>query len=144
MVSRISPLNLCAFLMLSRRVFQRLTDSVLLDQQYRTAATLCFASGCAGCSSRSRAIPLVRHASSSSTRWKSRQGKDFFAKEARVQGLKSRAAFKLLEVLALQSGSGQLLMHHSSMRSTSCSSPARRLSISYALLPYQKDETEQT
>jgi 21S rRNA (uridine2791-2'-O)-methyltransferase len=28
-----------------------------------------------------------------------RQGKDFFAREARVQGLKSRAAFKLLEVL---------------------------------------------
>lgn len=36
--------------------------------------------------------------SSSSTRWKSRQGKDSFAKEAKVQGLKSRAAFKLLEV----------------------------------------------
>ncbi|CAG5186168.1 uncharacterized protein ALTATR162_LOCUS11507 [Alternaria atra] len=30
--------------------------------------------------------------------WKSRQGKDFFSKEARVQGLKSRAAFKLLEL----------------------------------------------
>jgi hypothetical protein len=39
-----------------------------------------------------------RWRSSSSTRWKSRQGKDFFAREARVQGLKSRAAFKLLEV----------------------------------------------
>jgi len=39
-----------------------------------------------------------RWSSSSSTRWKSRQGKDFFAREARVQGLKSRAAFKLLEV----------------------------------------------
>lgn len=36
--------------------------------------------------------------SSSSTRWKSRQGKDFFTREARVQGLKSRAAFKLLAV----------------------------------------------
>jgi hypothetical protein len=36
--------------------------------------------------------------SSSSTRWKTRQGKDSFAREARVQGLKSRAAFKLLEV----------------------------------------------
>lgn len=42
----------------------------------------------------------VRHASSSSssTRWKSRQGKDAWAREAKVQGLKSRAAFKLLEV----------------------------------------------
>ncbi|PQE14980.1 hypothetical protein CJF32_00002515 [Rutstroemia sp. NJR-2017a WRK4] len=39
--------------------------------------------------------------SSSSTRWKTRQGRDLFAKEARVQGLKSRAAFKLLELLVL-------------------------------------------
>ncbi|KAH7350906.1 ribosomal RNA methyltransferase MRM2 [Rhexocercosporidium sp. MPI-PUGE-AT-0058] len=36
--------------------------------------------------------------SSSSTRWKSRQGRDFFARDAKVQGLKSRAAFKLLEI----------------------------------------------
>ncbi|TVY40072.1 rRNA methyltransferase 2, mitochondrial [Lachnellula subtilissima] len=36
--------------------------------------------------------------SSSSTRWKNRQGRDSFAREARVQGLKSRAAFKLLEI----------------------------------------------
>ncbi|TGO38680.1 hypothetical protein BHYA_0070g00230 [Botrytis hyacinthi] len=42
----------------------------------------------------------VRNASSSSssTRWKSRQGKDSWAREAKVQGLRSRAAFKLLEV----------------------------------------------
>ncbi|OHE94685.1 FtsJ-like methyltransferase [Colletotrichum orchidophilum] len=37
-------------------------------------------------------------ASSSNSRWKMRQGKDMFAREAKVQGLKSRAAFKLLEV----------------------------------------------
>ncbi|KAH8820982.1 cell division protein ftsj [Xylogone sp. PMI_703] len=36
--------------------------------------------------------------SSSSTRWKSRQVNDSFAREARVRGLKSRAAFKLLEI----------------------------------------------
>ncbi|GAB7352281.1 hypothetical protein MBLNU459_g2741t1 [Dothideomycetes sp. NU459] len=42
--------------------------------------------------------PRRRHASSSSTRWKSRQGKDHFAREARVAGLKSRAAYKLLEL----------------------------------------------
>ncbi|PVH80726.1 FtsJ-domain-containing protein [Cadophora sp. DSE1049] len=36
--------------------------------------------------------------SSSSTRWKSRQGRDSFARDAKVQGLKSRAAFKLLEI----------------------------------------------
>lgn len=43
-----------------------------------------------------------RHASSSSsTRWKTRQAGDHFAREARVQGLKSRAAFKLLQVFAI-------------------------------------------
>ncbi|OJD37044.1 21s rrna (uridine-2-o)-methyltransferase mrm2 [Diplodia corticola] len=41
----------------------------------------------------------VRSASSSSsTVWKSRQGRDYFAREAKVRGLKSRAAFKLLEM----------------------------------------------
>ncbi|GJN86668.1 2' O-ribose methyltransferase [Purpureocillium lilacinum] len=34
--------------------------------------------------------------SSGSTRWKQRQGRDMYAREAKVQGLKSRAAFKLL------------------------------------------------
>ncbi|KAL9611971.1 MAG: hypothetical protein Q9167_003411 [Letrouitia subvulpina] len=37
-------------------------------------------------------------ASSSSKRWQSRQERDRFATKAKVQGLKSRAAFKLLEV----------------------------------------------
>jgi 21S rRNA (uridine2791-2'-O)-methyltransferase len=36
--------------------------------------------------------------SSSSTRWKARQSRDTFAREAKVAGLKSRAAFKLLEI----------------------------------------------
>lgn len=35
---------------------------------------------------------------SSDARWKARQKNDVFAREARVQGLKSRAAFKLLEL----------------------------------------------
>ncbi|CAJ2502634.1 Uu.00g100280.m01.CDS01 [Anthostomella pinea] len=39
----------------------------------------------------------VRWAASNS-RWKQRQGSDYFAREAKVQGLKSRAAFKLLEM----------------------------------------------
>ncbi|KAK2609343.1 2' O-ribose methyltransferase [Conoideocrella luteorostrata] len=41
-----------------------------------------------------------RHArwSSSNSRWKQRQGGDMFARDAKVQGLKSRAAFKLLEM----------------------------------------------
>ena len=44
------------------------------------------------------AAPLHRTASSSSNRWQNRQAKDKFVKLAKVQGLKSRAAFKLLEV----------------------------------------------
>ncbi|EFY93014.1 cell division protein ftsj, putative [Metarhizium acridum CQMa 102] len=36
--------------------------------------------------------------SSSNSRWKQRQGRDVFSREAKVQGLKSRAAFKLLEM----------------------------------------------
>lgn len=39
-----------------------------------------------------------RRASSSSKRWQSRQVKDKYAINAKVQGLKSRAAYKLLEV----------------------------------------------
>lgn len=35
---------------------------------------------------------------SSSKRWQARQHKDQFTREAAVQGLKSRAAFKLLQV----------------------------------------------
>ncbi|KAF1809006.1 FtsJ-domain-containing protein [Eremomyces bilateralis CBS 781.70] len=44
-------------------------------------------------------LQLSRSASSSSSsRWKQRQFKDQFTREAKVQGLKSRAAFKLLEI----------------------------------------------
>ena len=43
-------------------------------------------------------IVALRFSSSSSKRWQTRQGKDKFATQAKVQGLKSRAAFKLLEV----------------------------------------------
>ncbi|MCJ1352381.1 MAG: 2' O-ribose methyltransferase [Icmadophila ericetorum] len=47
----------------------------------------------------SRALTaFCRHSSSSSKRWVTRQGKDRFAREARVDGLKSRAAYKLLEI----------------------------------------------
>lgn len=47
-------------------------------------------------------VAWVRRASSSSSsssRWKQRQGRDKYARDAKVHGLKSRAAFKLLEVL---------------------------------------------
>jgi len=40
----------------------------------------------------------VAYGSSSSTRWKTRQTRDHFAREAKVAGLKSRAAYKLLEL----------------------------------------------
>ncbi|MCJ1389788.1 2' O-ribose methyltransferase [Xylographa bjoerkii] len=40
----------------------------------------------------------IRASSSSSKRWQTRAGNDQFSKEARVKGLKSRAAFKLLEI----------------------------------------------
>lgn len=41
---------------------------------------------------------VLTRTAASSTRWKTRQANDHFAKEARVAGLKSRAAFKLLEL----------------------------------------------
>ncbi|KAK8089272.1 ribosomal RNA large subunit methyltransferase J [Apiospora hydei] len=51
---------------------------------------------------RSVSQPLVAGCSarwsSSNSRWKMRQGADFYAQKAKVQGLKSRAAFKLLEM----------------------------------------------
>ncbi|CAN9344554.1 unnamed protein product [Alternaria alternata] len=85
--------------MLSRRLFRQLTDSLLLESTCRPVASACFASTCATRDFRQpRNVPSSRRSSSSSTKWKSRQGRDFFSKEAKVQGLKSRAAFKLLEL----------------------------------------------
>ncbi|GAB1316280.1 2' O-ribose methyltransferase [Madurella fahalii] len=56
----------------------------------------------------------IRPSSSASSRWKQRQGADHFAREARVQGLKSRAAFKLLELDAkyhlFRRGKGQVVV----------------------------------
>jgi hypothetical protein len=49
-------------------------------------------------SSSTRTHQFQRQSSSSSnSRWKQRQGRDPYARDARLQGLKSRAAFKLLE-----------------------------------------------
>ncbi|KAH8785016.1 FtsJ-like methyltransferase-domain-containing protein [Diaporthe sp. PMI_573] len=46
-----------------------------------------------------RLRPLeARRNSSSSSQWKSRQSKDRFARQAKVQGMKSRAAWKLMEM----------------------------------------------
>ncbi|KAF2493759.1 FtsJ-domain-containing protein [Lophium mytilinum] len=88
--------------MLSRRIFRELTDSILLGPRFRPACSRCPSLQCAPATTlqpRNPNAPQLRAASSSSsTRWKSRQGNDHFAKEAKVQGLKSRAAFKLLEI----------------------------------------------
>ncbi|PLB50505.1 23S ribosomal RNA methyltransferase [Aspergillus steynii IBT 23096] len=43
-------------------------------------------------------LPLLSTRWSSSRRWQARQTKDHFTKEAAAQGLKSRAAFKLLQI----------------------------------------------
>jgi 21S rRNA (uridine2791-2'-O)-methyltransferase len=89
-------MRLSYFFMLSRRIFRELTDRLLLSSSYKQDTVSCIAAQNYFCH---RFVgPSVRFTSSSSTRWKSRQGKDFFAREARVQGLKSRAAFKLLDV----------------------------------------------
>ncbi|KIW63039.1 hypothetical protein PV04_09918 [Phialophora macrospora] len=45
-----------------------------------------------------RPVPRWRSASSSTRRWTERQKGDHFARAAKVQGLKSRAAFKLLQI----------------------------------------------
>ncbi|RGP78771.1 ribosomal rna large subunit methyltransferase j [Fusarium longipes] len=49
------------------------------------------------CSIQRSIAPFIRW-SSSGSRWKQRQGRDSYARGAKVQGLKSRAAFKLLEI----------------------------------------------
>ncbi|KAF2088590.1 FtsJ-domain-containing protein [Saccharata proteae CBS 121410] len=90
--------------MLSTRLIRQLAQSALLDRplilpcvqlstQFRPRPSV----NCL----RARAPPnqaTSRASSSSSTRWKNRQGRDRFAKEARVAAWKSRAAFKLLEM----------------------------------------------
>ncbi|KAF2640420.1 FtsJ-domain-containing protein [Massarina eburnea CBS 473.64] len=91
--------------MLSRRLLRQLADNFLPHPRSATTSSICFASRCAACPPcrRTLAIPTQRHAtsaSSSSVRWKSRQSKDPYAKEAKVRKWKSRAAFKLLELNA--------------------------------------------
>ncbi|KAH7148966.1 FtsJ-like methyltransferase-domain-containing protein [Dactylonectria macrodidyma] len=57
--------------------------------------------------------PCLARSASSTSRWKQRQGRDSFARDAKVQGLKSRAAFKLLEMDAkyrIFKGNGQTVI----------------------------------
>jgi 21S rRNA (uridine2791-2'-O)-methyltransferase len=87
--------------MLTRRVFRELTDGVLFSLPIRPL--------CLSARLRPQRPPTVHPSpqspsvvhlrpSSTSTRWKARQGRDRFVREAKVAGLKSRAAFKLLEI----------------------------------------------
>src|SRR5579871_5002581 len=85
--------------MLIRRFFRPLSNAVILQ---KPIAPLCTSSVVNTRDAKSTRIPPYQffqlYPSSSSTRWRARQSRDRFAKEAKVQGLKSRAAFKLLEI----------------------------------------------
>ena len=87
--------------MLTRRVFRQLTDLAILDAPL---TPLCLSSRRLP---RQRPQPHVstpatvqisRSGSSSSARWQNRQSRDHFVRDAKVKGLMSRAAFKLLEI----------------------------------------------
>ncbi len=93
-------------MLISTRLFMLLTDSALLAHP-SPISFICAISN-RYCLKRTQSLHLPRHppasprvrqsSSASSTRWKTRQANDHFAREARVSGLKSRAAFKLLQI----------------------------------------------
>lgn len=81
---------------LSERLISRVLSHLTLAATAPTSRTApATAPACQGC--RLGSLETWRNASSSS-QWKSRQSKDRFARQAKVQGLKSRAAWKLIEV----------------------------------------------
>lgn len=89
----------------------------------------------------SRCCARAASSTPSSSRWKQRQGRDKYARDAKVLALKSRAAFKLLEVSLLDPGGGregpQALTRRAEarwMKSIASSSPTRRLSTWQAFL----------
>ena len=95
--------------MLTRRIFRHLTNSVLSDSPISIpclAVTSLRSQPAPSPPSRQRIGNEISHAreqrrhgsSSSSTRWKSRQSRDPFTREAKVSALRSRAAFKLLQI----------------------------------------------
>ncbi|KAB8345999.1 hypothetical protein FH972_023050 [Carpinus fangiana] len=86
--------------MIPRRFFRALTDGILLERPLvLKPACRCVSKFQQPLSSTSLTSQQSRSGSSaSSTRWKARQAKDPYAREARVAGLQSRAAFKLLQI----------------------------------------------
>ncbi|KAL1903312.1 2' O-ribose methyltransferase [Sporothrix stenoceras] len=76
-----------------------LTTSIAITASTITANSTRIASQtCEKCTRRSFSGTTTVSAGGGNTRWKARQGKDQYAREAKVRGLKSRAAFKLLEM----------------------------------------------
>lgn len=80
---------------------------VMISRPAARLTRLLRSSSLPGASTYSPELLVVWHARSaaSTSRWKQRQGRDSFARDAKVQGLKSRAAFKLLEVCCDVGGS---------------------------------------
>src|SRR2546430_53317 len=88
--------------MLSLRLIRAFTSSALSGRPFVIPATCCHAATFPYQETiyphSNRSLSQSRWSSSSSKRWQARQSRDKFSREAKVQGLKSRAAFKLLEV----------------------------------------------
>jgi len=88
--------------MITRRLFRLFTNAALFDEpvaQFCRTASAHNAHRTHQVAPHSTPTHQTRHsASSSSARWRARQFRDRFTREAKVQGLKSRAAFKLLEI----------------------------------------------
>ncbi len=89
-------------------------------------------------------VDFTYHASSSSKRWQIRQGKDKFAINAKVQGLKSRAAFKLLEVCTAASTLGVSMLRRDIrlMKNTRSSRQAKQSWIWYEAFHLYHSRTE--
>lgn len=86
----------CRRVALRERLISRvLSQLTLAATAPASKTTLSHPQACLAC----RLRPLEsRRSASSSSQWKSRQNRDRYARQAKVQGLKSRAAWKLIEV----------------------------------------------
>ena len=73
-------------------------DYLVLEQSFSSSAHMSLGKKPWCSNGNGTIVYTIRNASSASKRWTARANKDPFAREARVQGLKSRAAFKLLQI----------------------------------------------